>query len=98
MPTRHRVQPSRGRPKGSASFHAASALAFGTAVREARLNAGIAQEALAHMADLERSYLGRIERGQSQPTLYVIFKVADALGYDVGQLLTIVRQRIAEAQ
>ena len=94
MPTRHRAQPKRGRPKGAPSFHAPSAVAFGAVVREARLKAGIAQEALAYMADVERSYLGRLERGQSQPTLYVIFKVADALGYDVGLLLSVVRQRL----
>lgn len=36
------------------------------------------------MALMERSYFGRIERGQSQPTLFVILKIANALGVDAG--------------
>ena len=48
------------------------------------------------MADVERSYFGRIERGQSQPTLYLIFKVADALGFDVGELMSMVRARVGD--
>ena len=94
MPTRHREKPRAGRPKGAGSFHSASAKAFGAVVREARLHAGIAQEDLAHMSNVERSYFGRIERGQSQPTLHLIFKVADALGYDVGELMAVVRSRV----
>lgn len=38
------------------------------------------------MANVERSYCGRIERGESQPTLYVILKVSAALGME-GYLL-----------
>jgi transcriptional regulator with XRE-family HTH domain len=52
------------------------------------LAAGIAQEQLAHQADLERSYLGRIERGQSQPTLFVVLKIAAALGLQGGELVS----------
>lgn len=49
--------------------------------------AGISQEALAHMADLERSYFGKIERGMSQPTLFAILKIAHALGCRAGALV-----------
>lgn len=96
MPIRHRPKPKRGRPRGAASFHAPSAVAFGTVVREARLEAGISQEALAYMANVERSYLGRIERGLSQPTLYLIFKVAAALAYDAATLIDFVQKTMVE--
>jgi len=33
-------------------------------VREERTNQGIAQETLAHMAGIERSHMGKIERGE----------------------------------
>ena len=46
------------------------------------------------MADLERSYFGRLERGESQPTLYVVLKVASALGFDGGDLVLLVEQRL----
>jgi transcriptional regulator with XRE-family HTH domain len=73
------------------------AAAFGAVVREARLAAGISQEALAHTAQVERSYFGRIERGQSQPTLYVVLKVAAALGYESGALVSLVERTLTKA-
>ena len=82
-----------GRPKGATSLDKGVALRFGQAVREMRTNAGIAQESLAHMAGLERSYLGRLERGQSQPTLAVILKLSNALGCSAGELV----DRVASA-
>jgi transcriptional regulator with XRE-family HTH domain len=75
-------KPLRGRPPGARSFDADVALVVGSVIRKLRLDAGVSQEALAHMANVERSYCGRIERGESQPTLYVILKVADALGME----------------
>lgn len=56
-------------------------------MKQARLETGISQEALAHLANVERSYFGRIERGESQPTLHVILKVASALGIAAGELV-----------
>jgi transcriptional regulator with XRE-family HTH domain len=57
---------------------------------------GVSQEALAHAADVERSYLGRIERGESQPTLHVILKVARALGIAAGTLVGTVESVLFE--
>jgi len=87
------VAPSRkplspGRPKGSTTFDEVAATAFGIKVRAVRTAAGIAQEQLAHAANMERSYLGRIERGQSQPTLNAILKIALALGCDAADLVS----------
>jgi len=89
-------KPKRGRPRGALSFDADVAKAFGGVVREARLSAGISQEALAHVANVERSYFGRIERGQSQPTLHVILKIAAALGYEGGALVTMAEQKLSQ--
>ena len=75
-------KPQRGRPPGARSFDAEVAMVVGGVIRELRLAAGVSQEALAHKANVERSYCGRIERGESQPTLYVILKVAAALGME----------------
>ena len=46
------------------------------------------------MANVERSYFGRMERGQSQPTLFVILKVSAALGFSAGDLVGLVEQSI----
>ena len=96
MTTRSQTPLKRGRPPGSTSFDPATAAAFGRVVRHARVAAGISQEALAYMAGLERSYFGRIERGKNQPTLYVILKVAAALGCEGGALVTLVERAMAE--
>lgn len=77
----------RGRPVGSTTYNAEPALAFGAAVREARVDLGIAQEKLAHLAGIERSHLGKIERGEHMPTLALILKIANALGCRAGVLI-----------
>lgn len=96
MTTRPQTPLKRGRPPGSTSFDPATAAAFGRVVRQARLEAGISQESLAYMAGVERSYFGRIERGQNQPTLHVILKVAAALGYEAGALVTLVEKAMVK--
>lgn len=58
----------RGRPPGTTTFDAEPALAFGAAVRVARLTQGVAQEELAAKAGIERSHMGKIERGEHMPT------------------------------
>lgn len=43
--------------------------ALGEAVRSARKAAGLSQEALADAAGIDRSHMGRIERGERNVTL-----------------------------
>ena len=62
-------------------------MAFGAAVRAARTEDGIAQETLAHIAGVERSHMGKIERGEHMPTLVMILKIAKALGRSSGELM-----------
>ncbi|WP_396956445.1 helix-turn-helix domain-containing protein [Nitrosomonas sp.] len=69
----------RGRPAGTTTFDAELAQAFGAAVRALRTERGIAQETLAHLAGVERSHMGKVERGEHLPTLAVVFKIAGAL-------------------
>ena len=77
----------RGRPAGATTFEATPALAFGAAVRAIRTEEGIAQETLAHLAGIERSHMGKIERGEHMPTLAVILKIAQGLGRSAGELV-----------
>ncbi|HBO6191090.1 TPA: helix-turn-helix transcriptional regulator [Pseudomonas aeruginosa] len=69
----------RGRPAGSTTFDAELAQAFGAAVRALRTERGIAQETLANLAGIERSHMGKIERGEHAPTLAIIVKISRAL-------------------
>jgi transcriptional regulator with XRE-family HTH domain len=92
------ASPARGRPRGSKSFDLNVAQAFGSLVREGRIAQGISQEDMAHMALMERSYFGRIERGQSQPTLFVLLKIAKALSVDAGTLVAAVENILDKSE
>ena len=59
---------------------------FGDAVRNARLSAGLTQEDLADRSGLDRSYIGGVERGERNPTLSVIEKIAFGLGVPLRSL------------
>ena len=78
----------RGRPTGTTTYEAEPAIAFGAAVREERTSQGIAQETLAHLAGIERSHMGKIERGEHVPTLPLILKIARALKCSSAHLMT----------
>lgn len=55
-------------------------LRFGTAVKKIRSEMGISQEKLAYRAGLHRTYICDIERGERNPSLESIGKLARALG------------------
>lgn len=54
-------------------------MAFGKALREARMREGMSQEALAHEAGLDRTYISMLERGKRQPTIATLFSLAQVL-------------------
>jgi transcriptional regulator with XRE-family HTH domain len=60
---------------------------FGLTVRRLREGRGWSQEELAGHADLNRSYVGEIERGQVIVSLVTIQKLSGALGLSVGALM-----------
>ena len=62
-------------------------VALGEAIRRARVGGGLSQEALAVDADLDRSYMGGIERGEHNPTVMNIVKIAGALKTSPSALL-----------
>jgi transcriptional regulator with XRE-family HTH domain len=53
---------------------------FGEQVRALREAKGISQEDLAEAADLDRSYIGGVERGERNISLQNIIKIARGLG------------------
>lgn len=62
-------------------------VALGRAIREVRSSKGISQEKLALLAEVDRSYVGRIERGDNNVALLTLARLADALGVTVARLL-----------
>ena len=88
----------RGRPTGATTFEAEPAKAFGAVVRALRMERGVAQEALAHLAGIERSHMGKIERGEHMPTLILIIKIARALGCSSADLMAGTESRLAASK
>jgi len=85
-------KPKPGRPIGAKTFDFATALAFGAAIREKRSELGLSQEELANLAQVERSHMGKIERGEHLPNLVLILRLAKALSVKPGLLV----DRVAE--
>ena len=60
---------------------------FGTAVRRLREARGWSQEHLAGEAELNRSYMGEIERATAMPSLATAAKLAQALQVPLSHLI-----------
>ncbi len=54
-------------------------VAFGKHLQAVRSRVGITQEKLAELVDIDRSYIGFIERGERNITLDKIYKLSKAL-------------------
>jgi len=53
--------------------------AFGKTLRKRRLAKLLTQEVLATEANLSRAYISDLEMGKKDPSLFTVFKLADAL-------------------
>lgn len=61
-------------------------ISFGNRVRELRKSRGLSQEALADLAELDRSYIGGVERGDRNISLNNIQKLSKALNIKISEL------------
>lgn len=61
---------------------------FGARVRKLRLSKGYSQEAFATKCDLDRTYIGGIERGERNVALRNIEKIAKALDMTLSELVS----------
>lgn len=66
---------------------------FGEVIRSYRKEKRISQERLALDSDLQRSFISRMERGLTQPTLVTIFELAQALDVEPRLIITEVQNR-----
>lgn len=66
-------------------------VALGSAIRQTRLGRQVSQEQLALMAGVDRSYLGRVERGDNNPAALTLVKIAAALETSVADLFALAK-------
>ncbi|WP_428304402.1 helix-turn-helix domain-containing protein [Lacipirellula sp.] len=62
-------------------------LSIGPVLRDARLKAGLTQEALAFSADVDRTYVSYLENDQKSPTLETLVKLCRELKLPVSELI-----------
>ena len=71
-----------------------SAELVGQIIREQRNAAGLSQEVLSGLADLDRTHYSKIERGLRLPTLDTFFKISQALNIQPHQLMLIIESEL----
>jgi len=62
-------------------------IALGQTIREVRLSKGISQEKLALLSEVDRSYVGRIERGDNNVAVLTLSRLAKALDISIAKLM-----------
>jgi len=61
-------------------------LKFGLKIKELRKLKNLSQEKLANLAEIDRTYLPTIEKGERNVSITVIEKLANALGVNIKDL------------
>lgn len=73
-------------PNLSRHRQAPALIALGNAIRQLRLERNMSQEELSLLADVDVSYVGRVERGDNNVALLTLLKLTDALGTNLRYL------------
>jgi transcriptional regulator with XRE-family HTH domain len=63
-------------------------IALGSAIRDVRKQQGVSQEKLALLAEIDRSYMGRIERGDNNVAVLTLMKIGQALNISMADLMS----------
>jgi XRE family transcriptional regulator, regulator of sulfur utilization len=82
-------------PKRATSFEPSVARAFGEVSRSLRVERGVAQDTFALAAGVDRSYYGKLERGERQPSLGLLLRIAAALEITGAELVALVESHAA---
>jgi transcriptional regulator with XRE-family HTH domain len=70
------------------------ARAFGQVLRELREDRNLSQERLAELAGCHRNSITLLERAEQNPSLLLLFDLADALGVTPGELVNRVNAKV----
>lgn len=74
------------------------ARAFGAVVKRRRGQLRMSQEALAEAAEIHRTYVGFLERGEKMATVLVARRIATALGITLPRLATDVEREFGKSR
>ena len=63
---------------------------IGNRIRLLRESKGISQQVLAAMCNFEKGNMSRIESGRTNPTIYTLYKISQALEVKISELIDII--------
>ncbi len=66
----------------------------GQVVAELRNEKGISQEVLSGLADIGRTHLSAIERGERKPTLETLYRIANALNMKMSDIIILIENKL----
>ena len=66
----------------------------GEVIAEKRKNKGISQEVLSGLADIGRTHLSAIERGERKPTLETLYRISLAFDMKMSEIITEIENKI----
>jgi transcriptional regulator with XRE-family HTH domain len=73
--------------------HEEYVLALGQRIRELRLKKRFSQEAFADLVGVHRTWMGAVERGESNVSFTNLVRIASALGLTLSQMLSGLEKR-----
>lgn len=68
----------------------------GKVIKSVREKKGLSQEVVSGLADIGRTHLSAIERGERKPTLETIFRLAQALDIEPSELVRKIEEEVKE--
>ncbi len=74
------------------------AAVVGRVIQDYREQKGLSQEVVSGFADIGRTHLSAIERGERKPTLETFFRICDALQVRPSELMAKIEDLLAEQQ
>lgn len=70
------------------------AVIVGKVIQEFREEKGLSQEVLSGLADIGRTHLSAIERGERKPTLETLFRICEAMQTHPSEVVYAIEERI----
>ena len=70
----------------------------GEVIAKFRMEKGITQEVLSGLADIGRTHLSAIERGERKPTLETLYRISNALNIQMSTIVMAIEQEIAKKE
>lgn len=66
----------------------------GQVIAQLRYEKGISQEVLSGLADIGRTHLSAIERGERKPTLETLYRISNALDIKMSEIVLLIEENL----